>query len=261
MGHAPDWLRNSMAKKPSDKISPSNRDDGNPFHGPKAVKNTFNSEGKVHKTLLHRAEGGPVGGADVGFWERFKAGNIDEPGTEAYNRWGQGARNRIQTDEEERAATAAHWRDYTPLRDREKAEQADVRKTEPVEPASKKAVASSGTESYEDDTPSGRVSMGDNDENYVQPKPKREPKAKAKAKPKEEPKRKAEPADVRRVDVNEPVTGVDYAGVSGKPAAVTRSGHMTRGGQQYKGPFSDLFERIGKGNRQRDEWLANRKGK
>lgn len=193
-----------MAKKPSHKIKPSNRDDGNPFHGPKAVKNTYDSEGDRHTTLLHRAEGGPVGGADVGLWERLRAGNIDEPGTEAYNRWGQGARNRIMADEDERAATAAHWRDY----------------------ADRKAPASSGTESYEDETPSGRSSMRDNDEDYVAPRPEprkaeqadvrktepvepaSKPKARSKSKPKAETKRRAEPTDVRRID-----TGVDYAGV------------------------------------------------
>jgi hypothetical protein len=28
--------------------------------------------------------------AVVGFWERVLAGNIDAPGSEAYNRWGDG---------------------------------------------------------------------------------------------------------------------------------------------------------------------------
>lgn len=30
------------------------------------------------------------GGDDVGLWERLKAGNIDQEGSEAYNRWGKG---------------------------------------------------------------------------------------------------------------------------------------------------------------------------
>ena len=35
--------------------------------------------------------GAPAGGSeDVGLWDRLKAGNIDAPGSEAYNRWGQG---------------------------------------------------------------------------------------------------------------------------------------------------------------------------
>jgi len=32
----------------------------------------------------------PGGSEDVGLWERLKAGNIDQEGSEAYNRWGKG---------------------------------------------------------------------------------------------------------------------------------------------------------------------------
>lgn len=37
------------------------------------------------------ADGGSVG-ESVGFWERIKAGNIDERGSEAYNRWNKDAK-------------------------------------------------------------------------------------------------------------------------------------------------------------------------
>ena len=32
----------------------------------------------------------PGGSEDVGLWERLKAGNIDQEGSEAYQRWGKG---------------------------------------------------------------------------------------------------------------------------------------------------------------------------
>jgi hypothetical protein len=42
------------------------------------------------QAAMQRA-GGIVYPADLaGFWERFRAGNIDAPGSEAYNRWGAG---------------------------------------------------------------------------------------------------------------------------------------------------------------------------
>ena len=38
---------------------------------------------------------GGQGDDNVGLWERLKAGNIDAPGSEAYDRWGQG---KVQSD-------------------------------------------------------------------------------------------------------------------------------------------------------------------
>lgn len=54
--------------------------------------------GKVKSLLapsanaLDATEASTQGGSDdVGAWERLKDGNIDAPGSEAYNRWGKGA--------------------------------------------------------------------------------------------------------------------------------------------------------------------------
>lgn len=56
------------------------------------VSDKFKSTPKVDATgPVTAAIAAPAGGSeDVGLWERLKAGNIDEAGTDAYNRWGQG---------------------------------------------------------------------------------------------------------------------------------------------------------------------------
>lgn len=41
----------------------------------------------------------PASGDDVGLWERLKAGNIDAPGSEAYNRWGAGRQAGIESSD------------------------------------------------------------------------------------------------------------------------------------------------------------------
>lgn len=108
MGHAPDWLRKPMTKKVEPMKASSFKDLGSLFHGKNAMADTGN------KPRQYLADGGPVSGADVGLWERIKAGNIDEPGSEAYNRWGQGARNQMAAQDETRESTSSHWNNYKP---------------------------------------------------------------------------------------------------------------------------------------------------
>lgn len=50
---------------------------------------------------------GMADGGSVGFWERLKAGNIDDPRSEAYRRWGEGSHSRANGPEYEPAATPA----------------------------------------------------------------------------------------------------------------------------------------------------------
>ena len=56
------------------------------------VSDKFKSTPKVDATgPVTEAPLAPAGGSeDVSLWERLKAGNIDQAGSEAYNRWGQG---------------------------------------------------------------------------------------------------------------------------------------------------------------------------
>ena len=59
------------------------------------VSDKFKSTPKVDATgpVAAAPKASAGGSEDVGLWERLKAGNIDEAGSEAYNRWGQGKTN------------------------------------------------------------------------------------------------------------------------------------------------------------------------
>lgn len=127
MGHAPDWLRGSMKKSAGTKIKPSHKNPGNPFHGPNAVRNESGS-----KPVQRFADGGEVFSGDkVGFWERLKAGNIDEPGSEAYNRWGAG---KVDQSDAETNRLARHVKvdSDTPASHSGNAPEGDVEYTPPT---------------------------------------------------------------------------------------------------------------------------------
>jgi hypothetical protein len=59
--------------------------------------------------IVKMADGGapPASDANVGLWERLKAGNIDDPSSEAYRRWGKGKDAAAYAALEDAAATPA----------------------------------------------------------------------------------------------------------------------------------------------------------
>jgi hypothetical protein len=82
----PDWLRQDMKKSGSSKPATGKKDMGSLFHGPKVQKYADGGEVEALKTEGLKASAGEK----VGFFERLRMGNIDEPGSEAYNRFGAG---------------------------------------------------------------------------------------------------------------------------------------------------------------------------
>lgn len=104
MGYCPDWQRQSMKKtgQSGPTTTPSRKDMGSLFHGTPA------HQSKSEAKPLHLADGDTEAtykargmeasrGENVGFFERLRMGNIDQPGSEAYNRFGAG-RGRMEND-------------------------------------------------------------------------------------------------------------------------------------------------------------------
>lgn len=106
MGFVPKWSRDNQ-KKTSQRTYSQGEVKQLPslFHGAKdaqfSAPNLFADGGEVSEEVL-KSEGLKASeGENVGFFDRLKAGNIDEPGSEAYNRFGAGRGRR------EREAAAA----------------------------------------------------------------------------------------------------------------------------------------------------------
>lgn len=93
----PDWLRANMKKSGSTnagpKTQPNIRDTGSPFHKVKGYADGGEVEAMKQEGLKASA------GEKVGFFERLRAGNIDDPNSEAYRRFGAG---RGMADRQER---------------------------------------------------------------------------------------------------------------------------------------------------------------
>lgn len=89
MGHAPDWTRQNMKKGGAAPAKPSIRDMGSPFHGAKMQH--FADGGEVKSEEEYKSEGLKASADEkVGFFERLRMGNIDDPKSEAYKRFGAG---------------------------------------------------------------------------------------------------------------------------------------------------------------------------
>ena len=123
MGYKPDWQNSSLKKTSGGNGSASRKDKGSLFHGSepaargKQIPRLFMANGGRVSGVgggagtpgasyagggaYFLADGGDVGDT-VSFWERLKAGNIDEPGTVAYNRWGEGSRQPNESSAETR---------------------------------------------------------------------------------------------------------------------------------------------------------------
>lgn len=117
MGYVPDWQRQNMKKtgQSGPTTTNSRKDMGSLFHSSPANQHKSVStpmrlaDGDTEETYKARGQEASAG-ESVGFFERLRAGNIDQPGSEAYNRWGAG---RAKADDAEvtrianRAASAA----------------------------------------------------------------------------------------------------------------------------------------------------------
>lgn len=95
MGYCPDWLRQNMKKTGSSgpTTSSSRKDMGSLFHNSPApqsnVKPVRLADGDTEET--YKARGLEASsGEKVGFFERLRMGNIDDPNSEAYKRLGAG---------------------------------------------------------------------------------------------------------------------------------------------------------------------------
>lgn len=99
----PDWQNQSMKKAGC--ATPVNR-----MHEKLGGVRHFADGGEVDAEAADKAEGLRLSKDEkVGLWERLKAGNIDEKGSEAYNRWGAGRAQaeRAQMQRETNRAAAA----------------------------------------------------------------------------------------------------------------------------------------------------------
>lgn len=124
MGYCPDWQRQSYKKtgQSGPTTTPSRKDTGSLFHSTPVAQNKsmtkpmYLADGDTEAT--YKARGMEAsGGENVGFFERLRMGNIDQEGSEAYNRFGAG---RAKADEAEttrlanRASAAASSRSSDP---------------------------------------------------------------------------------------------------------------------------------------------------
>lgn len=110
MGYCPDWNRQNMKKTGSSgpTTTPSRKDMGSLFHSAPATQSKSMAkpmrlaDGDTEAT--YKARGMEASsGENVGFFERLRMGNIDQEGSEAYNRFGAG---RAKADEAETARLA-----------------------------------------------------------------------------------------------------------------------------------------------------------
>jgi len=121
MGYVPDWQRQNMKKTGSSgpTTSPSRKDLGSLFHSSPApqsksvTKPMRLADGDTEETYKQRGLEASSGD-NVGFFERLRMGNIDQPGSEAYNRFGAGRGKEVDAETTRlanRSAAAAEARD------------------------------------------------------------------------------------------------------------------------------------------------------
>lgn len=94
-GKVPEWARQDMRKSAGYGCKPGIKQMGNPFHGAKPQVRHYadGSEGgvKADDEATLKSEGLKASEDDkVGFFERLRMGNIDDPNSEAYRRFGAG---------------------------------------------------------------------------------------------------------------------------------------------------------------------------
>jgi hypothetical protein len=128
----PEWMNQSFAKsapKTQSKQINGVKDCGPLFHKQKVAhyadgseggvfenignffKNTFSSEAQARRDEEATKEAittaNNKGSGDTGLWDRLKAGNIDDPKSEAYYRWGAGKDKAAETKAKDDAEFAA----------------------------------------------------------------------------------------------------------------------------------------------------------
>ena len=114
MGYCPDWQRQNMKKTGSSgpTTTPSRKDMGSLFHStpvaqnPSVTKPMRLADGDTEETYKQRGLEASKGD-NVGFFERLRMGNIDQPGSEAYNRFGAGRAYADNQDAEYEAMRSA----------------------------------------------------------------------------------------------------------------------------------------------------------
>lgn len=130
MGNVCDWNRQDMKKNGAAPAKPGVRDMGSLFHGPKVqhmadggmVKGY--ADGGLSEAADKAAGLKASAGESVGFFERLRMGNIDDPKSEAYNRFGAG-RAKADRDEQSRKD------EYAALNAAEAAKTAQSAESEP----------------------------------------------------------------------------------------------------------------------------------
>ena len=114
MGNCPDWQRQNMKKTGASgpTTTPSRKDLGSLFHSAPAPQNKsmtkpmYLADGDTEET--YKARGAEASSGDnVGFFERMRMGNIDQPGSEAYNRFGAGRGKEVESEVTRLASRAA----------------------------------------------------------------------------------------------------------------------------------------------------------
>lgn len=114
MGYCPDWQRQNMKKTGASgpTTTPSRKDMGSLFHStpvaqnPSMTKPMRLADGDTEETYKQRGLEASKND-NVGFFERLRMGNIDQPGSEAYNRLGAGRAYADNMDTEYEAMRSA----------------------------------------------------------------------------------------------------------------------------------------------------------
>lgn len=124
MGYCPDWQRQSMKKtgQSGPTTTSSRKDMGSLFHSAPAAQSKSMTrpmhlaDGDTEAT--YKARGMEASSGDnVGFFERLRMGNIDQEGSEAYNRFGAGRGKEVEAETTRlanRASAAASSRSSDP---------------------------------------------------------------------------------------------------------------------------------------------------
>lgn len=124
MGYVPDWNRQNMKKtgQSGPTTKESRKDCGSLFHSTPVAQNKSVTkpmrlaDGDTEET--YKARGMEASsGEKVGFFERLRMGNIDQEGSEAYNRFGAGRGKEVEAETTRlanRAAAAAESRNSEP---------------------------------------------------------------------------------------------------------------------------------------------------
>jgi hypothetical protein len=95
-GTVPDWVRQSMRKGTADTCDYSVKEMGSPFHGSQQPVRLADG-GDASEAAMKQRGMEASSGEKVGLFERLKAGNIDDPNSEASKRWGAG-RGRMEAE-------------------------------------------------------------------------------------------------------------------------------------------------------------------